>query len=318
MAAIPIWKDKIVDLGTSSVDFRITADGVVIYTGRAIARPGESTAKVRINEICADYLLMTLPSFLDRTFTSFSLPTFVVQKKPSSTWNTVETVTFYNDLSYDYNFAGDTLSFPINGRLDSRMAILTSKKNLSGNVTATYKKSNGTTTTRTTTVSPTPNDGTSSFVVSAVSDTVEVTVNGNTYKVVTDCSKYCLVYVNAYGGWDQFLIEGNDIEADSLQRFIREQEYNNNTPTNAGKVNYVTEVNKGWTFHSGWLTDVQASRMHHLLDSCLVYLVDNATKATLPVIITTNTAEYKTFKNQGRQAVNYTFTVELAQNRIRR
>ena len=318
MAAIPIWKDKIVDLGSSSVDFRITADGVVIYTGRATARPGESTAKVRINDICADYLANSLPPFTDRTFTAMALPSFVVQKKPSSTWSTVTTVQFYPDWSYDYQFTGDVLSLPINGRIDSRMMVFTTKKNITANVSASYRKTTGTVTTRTCTVSTTPNDGTCGFLASAVADTARITVNGNTYNVVTNCARFALYYVNGYGGWDQFLIEGNDTEADSLQRFIREQEYNNTSQLNAGKVNYVSEVTKGWTFHTGWMTDEAGQRMHHLLNSCLVYLADINTQDTFPVIITTNSCEYKTYKNQGRRMVNYSFTVEIAQNRIRR
>jgi hypothetical protein len=318
MAAIPIWKDKIVDLGSASVQFRITADGVVIYSGKATARPGESTAKVRINDICADYLVNSLPSFIDRTFSPANLPSFVVQKKPSSSWTTVTTVQFYPDWSYEYQFSGDVLSFPINGRIDSRMAIFTSKKNITSNVSASYRSKTGSVTTRTCSVSGTPNDGTCTFLAYAVADTERIIVNGNTYNVVTDCARYALYYVNAFGGWDQFLIEGNDMETDSLQRFILEHEYDNGSQLNAGKVNYVSEVTKSWTLNTGWMTDEAGQRMHHLLNSCMVYLVDISTQDTFPVIITTNTCEYKTFKNQGRRAVNYSFTIELAQNRIRR
>ena len=319
MALIPIWKDKIVDLGSSTVEFRITSGGSTIYSGKAVSRPGESTAKIRINEICADFLSSSLPTFTDRTFSPMSLPSFVVQKKSGSSWSTVETVDFYPDWSYDYQFTGDILSFPINGRVDSRMMIFTSKKNItSATVSASYKKKSGTTTSRTTTVSPTPNNGTCAFLANAVSDTIQITVNSNVYKVVTDCAKYALYYVNDFGGWDQFLIEGNDLEVDNLTRFISERGYNNTSQANAGRVNYVNEITKGWTFNTGWMNDTAGARMHHLINSCLVYLVEISTRYTYPVIITSNSCEYKTYKNQGRQVVNYSFTVELAQNRIRR
>ena len=300
------------------MEFRITSGGSTIYSGKAVSRPGESTAKIRINEICADFLSSSLPTFTDRTFSPMSLPSFVVQKKSGSSWSTVETVDFYPDWSYDYQFTGDILSFPINGRVDSRMMIFTSKKNISSNVSASYKKKTGTTTSRTTTVSPTPNNGTCAFLANAVSDTIQITVNSNVYKVVTDCAKYALYYVNDFGGWDQFLIEGNDLEVDNLTRFISEQGYNNTSQANAGRVNYVNEITKGWTFNTGWMNDTAGARMHHLINSCLVYLVEISTRYTYPVIITSNSCEYKTYKNQGRQVVNYSFTVELAQNRIRR
>lgn len=319
MAAVPIWQDVTVNLGAyASIEFRITADGIVIYTGKAYRSPGASNIYVRINEICADYLSHSLPSFTDRTFTAFNLPSFVVQRKPSSSWSTVQTVQFYPDWSYDYGFSSNIISAPINGHLDSRMTVLTSRKEITADVSASYKNQSGTTTTRTCTITTKPNNGTCAFYASAVANTAQITVNSQVYKVVTDCGRYALYYVNAYGGWDQFLIEGNDLEADNLERYLREIVYDNTSAVNAGKENYVSEVTKSWTFYTGSLSDSQAGRMHHLLNSPLVYLQELSTNLVLPVIITTNTAEYKTYKNNGRKMVNYSFSVELAQNRIRR
>ena len=319
MSAIPIWKDKIVSLGSSDVNFRILKmdDSSVIYTGKACLAPGAASVPIRINDICADYLVNALPTMSDRTFTKLIKPSFKVQKKPSSSWSDVETIEFYNDWSYDYGFSSPSvLSFPINGRMDKRMYILTTKL-ATGSISATYHKSGGTTSSRTTTVSGTK-DGTAAFLISAVSNTVKVVVNGFTYNVVTDCAKYALYYVNAYGGWDQFLIEGNEMEVDNLERFIREMEYTNTSILNRGKDNYVSEITKEWTLNTGLLTDSQAAKMHHLLNSTMVYLCDIATATFIPVIITSNTCEYKTYKNQGRRMVNYSFTIQLAQNRIRR
>ena len=320
MAAIPIWKDKVIDLGAASVEFRITVGGNTIYAGKAIARPGDANAKVRINDICADFLVNAKPAFADRTFASFDLPSFVVQKKSGGTWSNVETVLFYGDWSYDYGFHGDVLSDPINGKVTTGMFILTSAKEISANVTASYKKSGGSVTTRTTTVSPTPAYGTCMFDAGAVSDTVQITVNSKVYKIVDGCeSKYALYYINAYGGWDQLLVEGVDLQMDSVERHIRGREYVNTTSDQAGMVDYANEVTKTWTLNTGILTDAEASRMHHLLNSPLVYLFQFAGGGYFyPVIIKTDTCEYKTYKNQGRKMFNYQFTVELAQNRIRR
>lgn len=318
MAAIPIWKDKVIDLGGASVEFRITIGGNTIYSGKAMARPGEANAKVRINDICADYLVNALPTITDRTFTSFALPSFVVQKKSGGTWSTIDTITFYNDWSYDYGFSGTLLSDPINGKVTADMFILYSRLNLTSNLVATYHKTGGTTTNRTSTISPTPNDGTSAFDVGAVSDTIKVVIGSLTYNVVPDCYKYALYYINAFGGWDHLLVEGTDLEADSLERHFREQEYDNTNIQNRGRVNYVNEVTKSWTLNTGLLTDDQASRMHHLINSPLVYLCEIASSTFIPVVITTNTCEYKTYRNQGNRMFNYQLTIELAQNRIRR
>ena len=143
-------------------------------------------------------------------------------------------------------------------------------------------------------------------------------IYGLNYQVVTGCAKYALFYVNAFGGWDSFLIEGNDLEDDTLKRFNREVVYDNSNIVHRGVHNYVNEVTKGFTFHSGWLLADQGLRMHHLINSAFVYLYDFANDSLIPVIVTDNTCEYKTFKNQGNRMVDYTIRVELAQNRIRR
>lgn len=318
MAAIPIWKDKVVDLGAASVEFRITSGGNTIYSGKSVARPGEANAKVRVNDICADYLVNALPTITDRTFTSLALPSFVVQKKSGGSWTNVETITFWNDWSYDYGFTGDVLSDPINGKVTADMFILWTKKNITANVSASYKKSGGSVTTRTTTISPTPADGTCAFDAGAVTDVVQITIGGVVYPVVADCYRFALYYINAYGGWDQLLVEGNDTEADSLERHILEQDYDNTNIVNRGRVNYVNEVTKSWTLNTGLLNDAEAGRMHHLVNSPMVFLCDIASSAFVPVVITTNTCEYKTYKNQGNRMFNYRLTIELAQNRIRR
>ena len=318
MALIPIWKDKVSDLLMSSAEFRIRTGGETIYSGKSIARPGESSAKVRVNDICADYLVNALPTITDRTFTSFGLQAFSVQKRSGGSWSPVESIDFYNDWSYDYGFTGDVLSDPINGKVTADMFILYSKKNISANISAVYRKNDGTTTTRTTTISPTPDHGTCCFDAGAVSSANRVAISGTYYPIVADCYKFALYYVNAYGGWDHLLVEGNDMETDSLERHIREQEYDNTNIVNRGKVNYVNEVTKSWTLNTGLLNDDEASRMHHLINSPLVYLCLIASSTFIPVVITTNTCEYKTYKNQGNRMFNYQLGIELAQNRIRR
>lgn len=314
--AIPIWKDKIVDLGSASVLFRITTGGTTIYEGKATARPGESTAKVRINDICADYLVHALPTMQDLAYTAMTLPTFVVQKKPSSSWTTVTSVQFSPDWSYDYGTTPSDLSAPINGRVDNRMLILFSGSGMSS-LSASYHRTSGTSTSRSISVSS-GSTGTGAFNAGAVSGVDRITIKSRVYYPIGSCYRYALYYVNAFGGWDQFLIEGNDMEVDEVVRHLREVEYDNNSIINAGKDNYVNEVNKSWTFHSGLLTDDEASRMHHLVDSNYVYLCHIPSRYMYPVIMETNTCQYKTFKNQGRRMVEYTIQVGLAQNRLRR
>ena len=41
-------------------------------------------------------------------------------------------------------------------------------------------------------------------------DLVSIQAMDKMYDVVDSCKRYCLYYVNGFGGWDSFLINGND------------------------------------------------------------------------------------------------------------
>ena len=103
--AYPIWKDYYVSLGSAdSCEYRILVKADVIYSGKAWKKPGEAAIKVRINDICADFLNHTLPNLSPDEFTALEYPiTFVVQKY-SSGWTNVASVEFLNDWSYDYSY----------------------------------------------------------------------------------------------------------------------------------------------------------------------------------------------------------------------
>jgi len=337
--AVPIWKDYFVNLGTGdSVSYRITDSdsGNVIYTGKAFKRPGESNITARINDVCADYLEHVLPTLDQAEFTRLTNPTFKVQLMGQGSWSDITSVKFFNDWSYDYDFDPVTmgLSFPINGRVDSRMPIVWTGYDVS-QVEATIYLRDGTSFWVIIPVEITAdfNDdfnedfalearaagsGTAVFFPSEWGDVVKVEINDSTFILEDTCAKYALYYVNAHGGWDSFLIEGNTLEADTLKRYTREVVYDNRDIQNRGIHNYVNEITKGFTFHTGWLTGDQGERMHHLINSPNVYMYDIAMQQMIPVTIPTTSCEYKTFKNQGNQLVNYTIQVEIAQNRIRR
>ena len=226
------------------------------------------------------------------------------------------------------------MSFPINGHIDSRMPIVWTGLNVS-QVTVTIYETGGASYQVIIPVEISDDfnadfnsdfsrsvrsagSGTAVFYPNAWSNVDRITIGRSTFKVVTECAKYALYYVNAHGGWDCFLIEGNTLEADSLKRYTREMVYDNRDIQNRGIQNYVNEIDKVFTFHTGWLLDDQGERMHHLINSTDVYMYDIASQEMIPVIIPTTSCEYKTFKNQGNRLVNYTIQVQVAQNRIRR
>lgn len=338
--ADPIWKDYVWPLEASvSIRYRIVlADtGDVIYSGRAYKKPGDPYIYVKMNDICADYLENVLPNLSQAEFTRINLPvTFTLQALVGNEWLDIRSVQFLNDWSYDYTYNPTTMgmSFPINGHIDSRMPIVWTGLNVS-EVTVTLYYTDGTTSQVIIPVEisndfnndfnddfarsvRTAGSGTAVFLPSAWSNLDKIQVGSSTFKVVTSCARYALYYVNAYGGWDCFLIEGNTLEADTLNRYTREIVYDNRNIKNRGIQNYVNEITKGFTFHTGWLLDDQGERMHHLINSPNVYMYDIANSQMIPVVIPTTSCEYRTYKNQGNRLVNYTIQVEIAQSRIRR
>jgi hypothetical protein len=128
------------------------------------------------------------------------------------------------------------------------------------------------------------------------------------------CKQYALYYVNAYGGWDTLAVLGNTKVRDTLKRYTTEQVYDNTQTHNRGKVNYVNEVTRAFTFNTHPLNEDQASRMHHLLNSPHVYLHDVLTDHVYPIVLTGNTTEH----SKGPGLHSYTIEAELAQTRIRR
>lgn len=344
MAIAPIWKDYLVDLGTGdSVQFRIKVNDNVIYNGKAHKRPNETNINVRINDICADYLTHTLPVLSQAEFSDLSFPLeFTIQNFIQTSpdedpdWEDVDSVSFINDWSYDNSYNPSTMgmSFPINSRIDSRQWITFTALNVSS-VTATLTFKDGTTASVIIPVEISDDfsddfntdfarsvrsagSGTAVFDLEYWDDVVKVTINGKTWDVVTDCKEWVLYYVNAFGGWDSLLIEGNASEVDNLTRFTREMEYDNRDIQNRGKQNFVNEISKVYTLHTSWLSDMESSRMHHLLNSPDVYLYHITTGQMIPVILNNTTTEHKTYKSNGARLVNYTIEATVARTRIRR
>lgn len=336
--ANPIWKDYYVSLGTAdSISYRIRVNNTTIYTGKAFKRPGQSDNQIRINDICADFISNTLPAMSESAFSALSFPVeFIIQILSGSTWSTLTTVQFDNNWSYDYDYNPETMgmAFPINGHIDLRQWLVFSAYNASS-ITATITLKDGSSFDVIIAVAISADfnsdfnsdfaravrsaqSGTAVFDLTSYGDVDSVTIGNTKYKVVTDCRKYALYYSNAYGGWDTFLIEGNIVELDNLTRLVREMEYDNRSIQNRGFRNYVNTIQKTFNLHTSWLSDDEASRMHHLMNSTNVYLYDINAGEMIPVIVNNSTTEYKTYKGNGGKLVNYEINVSVAHDRIRR
>ena len=313
--AVSIWKDYLVSFGNvAEADYTINVGATAICSGHAVRRPDQAQLTVRINDVCADYLLHALPSVTAATSVSEdSAVTFTVK---DSGGNTVDSVQFVADWSFDHDHSPAALADPVNGRVSPSQALVVSVLGTSA-TSFSLKYKSGSTGSVSVAASGGPVQNVS-LPLASYTGLESVTVAGKTYTVADACARYALLYVNAFGGWDTLLMEGRDSKADAYDRHTMVQRYDNATRSARGTVEYINEVTRGWTLRTGWLTDAQAARMHHVLGSTHVYLYDITAATLVPVIITDQECDYKTYRGNGAQMVNYTVRVELAQDIIRR
>ena len=322
--ASPIWKDNYVTMGTAEyADFRMNYGTQTVYQGRAYRKPGEDSIRVRINDICADYLSSPFPALTDKSFTPDGTGrfSFAYLPKGSSLWvNIAPPITFMDDWSYDYGFDYSRVSFirsnPINYRIDPRQWLMVSIFGAQQITFAVFdSKGLHTVSART---DENAYGGTGVIDLSLLSDPTSIVAGHGTYTVVEPCNRYALYYLNSYGGWDSLLIEGAVSESDSVERHTASMEYNNSDRAARGERDYLNGLTKEYVFRTGWLSDDESSRMHELLNSTDVYGFDLVDRAMFPLVLTGTETEYKTSKGNGNRPVTYSISARLAQGRERR
>lgn len=327
-----IWKDYIIDLGTTDGVTYTVYDyedntGNIIYTGKAYKRPGETNVYVKVNDICADYLAQRFPASLTaHTFESVNL-----RNKFSLYVGTTKIDDFslvlnwaYDDFSSSYDPSDYTPHAPVHTRIDAGMPVIFTilKKRAVGALTlAEYEPISGALNDYTNDVAMPGNYITVARALTSGETGYELNIDDSTtdltFHVGPLCHPYALYYVNELGGWDMLVMDGKAVKTDTYSRRTISRAYDNRTRSARGTDNYMTEVGRTWALHTGWLTDAEASRMHHLLGSTRVYLCDVADGfAMLPVILTNADCVYKTYRNDGM--IDYAINVELAQSMIRR
>lgn len=141
-------------------------------------------------------------------------------------------------------------------------------------------------------------------------------VNGIKYDV-RYCGDVALYYLNAYGGWDAFLIEGNVVKSDNKTHYEYDK-FARNTTIDFETTRYATEIETTYKLSTGWLKDDQAERLcKHLLSSNMVYMHILDENKIVPVNIKDTKVEYKTYKAT-KKMINYTIEVVLSKNKMRR
>lgn len=295
----PIWKDTNYAIASSASPYsytinlktgnQITVNGttqdevISVFSGKAWVRPGEDYLYININKVAQDYLYSDMIDLRNvSSNTSFENKYAYRQfYLANSAGTTVQTFNFLLDWSYESTgvTANTSLSRPINGHGATNMLYLSTVFNSSQKVITT------------------------------------VNISGSSSYDSTHCGDYAVYYLNRYGGWDSFLIEGSVTKTDKYKRYQTGRAFDNNT-LDFQKRTYNNEITETYKLVTGWLTDDQAGILaKHLLSTNMAYLHNLKTGEIMPIVSTDSSGAYKTYRTNGRKRVNYTINVECSQTK---
>lgn len=318
------------------------------YAGNAFKRPGEEYILVKVNDILADMFPDPVLPDIEKTDTEQADFSAIAVSVRNVINTKMADITAVRDWSYNYlwDVERDGASEPITGEIDPRQLLLFTDYFGSG-ITVQLKRRNGNLTAVTIKKDTSssgnygPGDfsrldfdlsfligsgggaGASTVVVDLsrqnMNDVEEVIINGRYhYKVVRECVRYCIYYLNSHGGWDSLLCKGATVRTDKYDRNEYSKEYDNRKSVNRGTFNYLNDVEASWEFHTGWLHDEQAARMHNLTGTVSAYLYDLADRVCMPLTIGDSSLQYRTYKGEGNSPVKFDFSGKLAAGMMRR
>lgn len=318
----PIWKDTDYSITTfnENIEYEIQSNGIV-YSGKAYKLPDEQEIVIiNINKICSSHLSSSIENaFMGNTkyhyIPSHKRFNLLINDELTESYN------FYNSYSYTELYRNNNdcinLSFPINNVIDTRQYFVNSfffpilsngnpyvRYSLDAKQGSNYSSSINIDSNQQCVITDKNINNEGTLTLSYALDNADTMV----YEVKNTCCKYCLYYVNAFGGWDSFLINGNDKRTDEVTRYNYTRAVNNTT-TNHSSVNYFNTYKPQYRLYTHYLTDEEASRMYHLLESTTVYLHNLEEDKVIPVTINSNSVEYKTFTNNGKKKFYYTIDV---------
>lgn len=325
---IPIWKDTPASFETlkNAVTVELSVDGEVIYKGKLVDQPGNIYVTTFVNRIAKDYLSAKIE--FDRDNDVHRQERYVREFTISPTTTTgVSAYKFYCDYGYEEGGVAEgalsVISRPMSKVVDPRQILFCTFADLTDNTvnkvmmqqhnnnailvaagegkcqTFTFQLQNAL-------------NGSTIDIVDGMTRTVLAS-----YDVRSTCAKYCLYYLNAHGGYDHLLINGNAMRTDKFTRTEISKSVNNTTLAHSRQT-IATEVTPTWKLYTDCLTDEQWKLTHHLLGSSHIFLHDLETDEITPVVITSSVAEYKSYRNQGNKKSYLTIDVEASVKRMRK
>ena len=317
MAAIPLWKDIIADLGSASKQSYTVAMGSasnVVYTGMAYKMPGAESIQVRLNDIFADALLERKDLDVTANFDILEeegvtgVTFYVISGGTTSTYEVIA------DYSYTPNVT--CFSAPILPIIDTRMPFVASNLTTTGGFKWAANAGGGTTETKGTVYR---RASISNILYQATYLRIEWLYGPTfTFERKQTCADYAIYYINAFGGWDFLVLGGRCSLVDNYTRTSVKRVYNNGEVLARGTINHRNDIKRTYTLRTSLLNDEQSANMHHLLGTTRAILYNLNTSEAIPVTITSSQCDYKTFRGNGAKMSQYTITADVAQDYVRR
>ena len=330
MTYLPIYQDKKHTFASSDslVHYTITdANDNFLYEGSAYRKPGQEKAFIYINRIVSSNI--NIKDIADPSLSWVNgYATFTAVVKEVALNNTVYRTTYRFVYNWDYESGAYTstvnINFPVVTEISPNDLIPISYwvDDTAPQISAKYHFPDGTNSTvnldQTGVIT---NDINTINIQASInrtalvsSDSVDIMVGDeiiNTYHT-NSCNRYTLYYYNKRGGVDVMPLNGGLTKSDDFDRTVFNVEYENSLNSNIAKKVINNNITTKYTATTRFMTDEQAARFaKHFLSSPAVMLHDNVDDETYSVILDENSAEYKTFKSNGRQFNQYTFTFSL-------
>lgn len=330
MTYLPIYQDKKHTFASSDSLVHYTIMDVndnLLYEGSAYRKPGQEKAFIYVNRIVSSNI-----NIRDINGPSLSwvngYATFTAVVKEVALNNTVYRTTYRFVYNWDYESGAYTstenINFPVVTEISPNDMIPISYwvGDTAPHISAKYHFPDGTeSTTNLDYTGVITNDINTINIQSSInrtalvsSDSVDIMIGDeiiNTYHT-NSCNRYTLYYYNKRGGVDVMPLNGGLTKAEDFDRTIFNVEYENSSNSNIAKKVINNNITTKYTATTRFMTDEQAARFaKHFLSSPAVMMHDNVDNETYSVILDEKSADYKTFKSNGRQFNQYTFTFSL-------
>lgn len=285
-----VWENTILEINEDVFNYNVVmstmtngiSNNITVFQGRAYKYPDADTIQIKVNKIFENYLSNSIDEIHTSLKNNYEACKrfFIIN---NDTNRVIKEYIVLYDWSYKYKWRGNsaTLSKPINNRYASNM----------------YKFN--------TTVNS----------VGIVTNHINI-VNNNT-NVMNVCNDYALYYLNSYGGWNSYLIEGEVDKVKNINYYTTEK-YVTNLNLDFEQTRYISELQNSYTLKTGFLTNEEATNMvNNLFTSNEVYLHNLKTNEIISVIITDTKVNYKKY-TINQELPQYTINIKESQVQLKR